>query len=88
MEQVRARGAGSERGETAVPEKRTSGRGGKGGNGKKKKARVVRQLSRSLKIGFFDKINYSMIVSAFKQVRDRRHREVFFTNVPRVGTFH
>jgi len=29
-----------------------------------------------------------MIVSAFKQVCDRRHREVFFTNVPQVGTFH
>jgi len=26
-----------------------------------------------------------MIVSAFKQVCDRRHREVFFTNVPQVG---
>ena len=85
---MRARGAGSERGETAVPEKGTSGRGRKGGNRKKKKARAARQLSRSLKIGFFDKINYSMIVNAFKQVRDRRYREVFFTNVPRVGTFH
>jgi len=28
-----------------------------------------------------------MIVNAFKQVCDRRHREVFFTNVPQVGTF-
>ena len=37
-----------------------------------------------IKIGFFDKINYSMIVNAFKQVCDRRHHEVFFTNVPQV----
>jgi len=28
-----------------------------------------------------------MIVNAFKQVCNRRHREVFFTNVPQVGTF-
>jgi len=26
-------------------------------------------------MGFFDKINYSMIVNAFKQVCDRRHCE-------------
>ena len=41
-------------------------------------------------MGFFDKINYSrpIIDNAFKQVRDRRHREVFVTNVPHVGTFH
>ena len=32
-----------------------------------------------IKIGFFDKINYSTIVNAFKRVCDRRHREVFFT---------
>jgi len=32
-----------------------------------------------IKIGFFDKINYGMIVNAFKQVCDRRDREVFFT---------
>jgi len=41
-----------------------------------------------IKIGFFDKINYSMTVSAFKQACDRKDREVFFTNVPQVGTFH
>jgi len=41
-----------------------------------------------IKIGFFDKINYSMIVNAFKQVCDRRHREVFFMNVMQVVTFH
>jgi len=41
-----------------------------------------------IKIGFFDKINYSIIVKAFKQVCDRRHHEVYFTNVPQVGTFH
>jgi len=29
-----------------------------------------------------------LIVNAFKQVCDRRHREVFLTNVPQVGTFH
>jgi len=40
-----------------------------------------------IKISFFDKINYGMIVNAFKQVCDRRHREVFFTNVPQVGAF-
>jgi len=28
-------------------------------------------------MGFFDKINYSMIVNAFKQVCDRRHCEIF-----------
>jgi len=41
-----------------------------------------------IKIDFFDKINYSMIVNAVKQVCDRRHREVFFTNVVQVATFH
>jgi len=41
-----------------------------------------------IKIGFFDKINYSMIVNAFKQVCDRRHREVFSMNVVQVATFH
>jgi len=41
-----------------------------------------------IKIGFLEKINYSMIVNAFKQVCNRRHREIFFTNVPQVGTFH
>ena len=40
-----------------------------------------------MKIGFFDKINYSMIVNASKQVCERRYRELFFTNVPQVGTF-
>jgi len=39
-------------------------------------------------MGFFDKINYSMIVNAFKQVCDRRHREIFFRNGLQVGTFH
>ena len=39
-------------------------------------------------MGFFNKINYSMIVNAFKQDCDRRHCEIFFTNVPQVGTFH
>jgi len=34
-------------------------------------------------MGFFDKINYSMIVNAFKQVCDRRHREMFFTTTGR-----
>jgi len=29
-----------------------------------------------------------MIVDAFKQVCGRRHREVFFTNIPQVGIFH
>jgi len=29
-----------------------------------------------------------MIANAFKQVCDKRHREVFFTNVPQIGTFH
>jgi len=28
-------------------------------------------------MGFFDKINYSMIGNAFKQVCDRRHCEMF-----------
>jgi len=39
-------------------------------------------------MGFLDKINYSMIVNSFKQVCKSGHREVFFTNVPQVGTFH
>jgi len=29
-----------------------------------------------------------MIVNAFKQVRNRGHREIFFTNVPQVGRVH
>jgi len=28
-----------------------------------------------IKIGFYDKINYSMIINAFEQVCDRRHRD-------------
>ena len=38
-------------------------------------------------MGFLDKINNSMIVNTFKQFCNRRHREVFFTNAPQVGTF-
>ena len=36
-------------------------------------------------MGFLDKINYSMIVNAFKQVCNRRHCEVFLTNVPKLA---
>jgi len=39
-------------------------------------------------MGFFDRINHHMIVNACKQVCNRRLREIFFTNVPQVGTFH
>jgi len=39
-------------------------------------------------MGFLDKNNYSMTVNSFKQVCKTGHREVFFTNVPQVGTFH
>jgi len=42
----------------------------------------------AIKISFFDKINYRMVVSAFTQVCDRRHREVFFHERPQVGKFH
>ena len=35
-------------------------------------------------MGFLDKINYSMIVNAFKQVCNRKYHEVFFMNVLQV----
>jgi len=38
-------------------------------------------------MGFFDKINNSMIVIAFKQLSDREDCEIFCTNVPQVDTF-
>ena len=36
-------------------------------------------------MGFFDKINYRMIVNAFKQVCNRTHCAIFFVNVPQVA---
>jgi len=33
-------------------------------------------------MGFFDKINNSVIVNAFKQLPNREECEIFFTNVP------
>jgi len=42
-----------------------------------------------IKIGFFEKINYRMIVNAFKQVCSRRRCEIFFVNVPvRLSSHH
>ena len=41
-----------------------------------------------IKMGFLNKIHYSMIVNSFKQVCKRGHREEFFTNVSQVDTFH
>jgi len=38
-------------------------------------------------MGFFDKINNSMIVNAFKQLPNRENCEIFCANVLQVGTF-
>jgi len=38
-------------------------------------------------MGFFDKINNSVIANAFKQLSNREDCKIFCTNVLQVGTF-
>jgi len=38
-------------------------------------------------MGFFLS-NNNVIVNAFNQLSNRRQREIYFMNVPQVGTFH
>jgi len=37
-------------------------------------------------MGFFGKIDNGMIVEALKQLLNRTHREIFFTDIPQAGT--
>jgi len=38
-------------------------------------------------MGFFDKIDDSVIVDTFEQFLSRTNREIFFADIPQIGTF-
>ena len=39
-------------------------------------------------MGFFDQIDNGIIDNAFKQFLNRTDREIFFTDIPQICTFH
>ena len=39
-------------------------------------------------MGFFDKIDNSVNVIAFKKIFNRKDHKIFHTDIPQTGTFH
>jgi len=46
----------------------------------------VTDITVNAKNGFFDKIHNDVFVDIFKQLVNRMKREIFFVDVPQVGT--